>query len=53
MSSGRKMEITLADLIALGIICLIGTEGRDWEYYPPDPEWFELHILIDLLRRMS
>jgi len=39
------MELTLTNLIAIGIIVLFGQEGEHWEYYPPDPVWFELHLL--------
>ncbi|MBA7588154.1 hypothetical protein ES708_30204 [subsurface metagenome] len=40
------MEQTLADLISLGIICLIGEEDRDWEYYETDPDWWTLRLWL-------
>ncbi len=38
------MEITLIELICYALICLMGTEGKDWEYPETDPEWWTLHL---------
>lgn len=38
------MKETLQNVIALGIILLLGSEGRDWEYYGGDEEWWELRL---------
>lgn len=36
---------TLVDLIATGIIMLLGEEGRDWDHYGCDgEEWWALRL---------
>ncbi|MBA7535573.1 hypothetical protein ES705_27831 [subsurface metagenome] len=40
------MKNTLNNLIALGIIFLLGTEGRDWAYFETDPEWWALKLYL-------
>ncbi|GAI66270.1 unnamed protein product [marine sediment metagenome] len=38
------MKPTLTDLIAMGIIFLLGEPGRYWCYYETDPEWWQLRL---------
>lgn len=38
------MRETLQNVIALGIILLLGSRGRDWEYYETDPEWWAIRL---------
>ncbi|MBA7582160.1 hypothetical protein ES708_24080 [subsurface metagenome] len=40
------MQETLENVISLGIILLLGSEGRDWDFYEADPEWWELRLWI-------
>lgn len=37
-------ELNLTDLIFTALIMLIGEEGKDWEYYEQDPDWWELRL---------
>ncbi|MBA7554620.1 hypothetical protein ES705_47247 [subsurface metagenome] len=39
-----KMKPTLIDLVAFGILCLLGEQGRYWDYYETDPEWWQLRL---------
>ena len=38
------MTKSLADLISIGLIILIGEEGKHWEYYETDPTFSEFII---------
>ena len=40
------MKQSLINLIALGIIFLLGTQGRDWEYYETDLDWWTLRLYL-------
>ena len=39
------MQETLENVIGLGIILLLGSEGRDWEYFKLDPDVWILKII--------
>ncbi|GAI83709.1 unnamed protein product [marine sediment metagenome] len=39
------MQETIENVIALGIILLLGSEGRDWEYYETDQDTLILKII--------
>jgi len=38
------MEETIENVIALGIILLLGSEGRDWEFYEAEPWWWNFRV---------
>lgn len=38
------MQETINNVIALGIILLLGTRGRDWDFYETDLEWWEVRL---------
>jgi len=41
---GIAKELNLTDLIFPALIMLIGEEGKDWEYYETDLDWWELRL---------
>ena len=39
-------ELTLEELVFTLMVMLLSPEGEYWWYYWPDPEWWELRLLI-------
>lgn len=40
------MKETLTNVISLGIVLLLGSEGVEWEYYETDPDWWTLRLWL-------